>query len=454
MTFHFDPEEHLFKQIEAGSCDEVENLIKDGVDIDARDDDGKTPLHAAAIANNAQIIELLLIHGADFTMSDYSGRRAAEYTSDEALVDLLTIGLPTPVEQEAIPVPTEPVDVSTEEQQQLLSSVHASLLAIPAPVSPPIITERFPKQLSQVEVLVYKQEYMREYLMGAVYVSMDDTLESIKTHITREIDYLPDEFMLARPSKDLLVNINKKQMTQTLMQIFRLYKLKDYALVILPVQPPPYHSETDEEAPGMLLFSADVSCDYEMQICFIGDSGVGKSCILMRFSENNFSLQNHSTIGVDLKVCHLQVDNKVVRMQIWDTAGQERFRAITRSYFRGKAAVIVVYDVTDRKSFDNIRKWYREIKSLADAGVMIILVGNKCDVESGRQVDFSEGLVLAEELNVSFFESSAKSNLHIIEIFTVVARTYMKQHSMIRHIQGGEIRLDMNNVGYSSCCSR
>eukprot|EP01054_Gregarina_sp_Poly1_P011427 Gregarina_sp_Poly_1__11426@NODE_976_length_5498_cov_252_990794_g689_i0_p4_GENE_NODE_976_length_5498_cov_252_990794_g689_i0NODE_976_length_5498_cov_252_990794_g689_i0_p4_ORF_typecomplete_len142_score9_96Ras/PF00071_22/2_4e54Roc/PF08477_13/6e28Arf/PF00025_21/6_9e21SRPRB/PF09439_10/1_4e09Gtr1_RagA/PF04670_12/5e09MMR_HSR1/PF01926_23/3_7e06GTP_EFTU/PF00009_27/4_3e05Septin/PF00735_18/0_00014AIG1/PF04548_16/0_00029RsgA_GTPase/PF03193_16/0_15RsgA_GTPase/PF03193_16/6_9e02RsgA_GTPase/PF03193_16/32AAA_22/P len=124
--------------------------------------------------------------------------------------------------------------------------------------------------------------------------------------------------------------------------------------------------------------------DYLFKLLLIGDSGVGKSCLLLRFADDNYTESYISTIGVDFKIRTIELESKTVKLQIWDTAGQERFRTITSSYYRGAQGIIVVYDVTDRDSFDHVRQWMQEIERYAGNDVCRLLVGNKNDLTAKK----------------------------------------------------------------------
>ena len=138
-------------------------------------------------------------------------------------------------------------------------------------------------------------------------------------------------------------------------------------------------------------------------------SGVGKSCLLLRFSDDQFTTSFITTIGIDFKIRTLELEGKRVKLQIWDTAGQERFRTITTADYRGAMGILLVYDVTDLNSFENIRQWMRNIEQYASDGINKVLVGNKCDMdESKRAVPTSRGQALADEFGIRFFETSAK----------------------------------------------
>eukprot|EP01099_Mayorella_cantabrigiensis_P000865 TRINITY_DN1367_c0_g1_i3.p1 TRINITY_DN1367_c0_g1~~TRINITY_DN1367_c0_g1_i3.p1 ORF type:complete len:210 (-),score=45.88 TRINITY_DN1367_c0_g1_i3:386-958(-) len=120
--------------------------------------------------------------------------------------------------------------------------------------------------------------------------------------------------------------------------------------------------------------------DYLIKLLLIGDSGVGKSCLLLRFSDDSFTPSFITTIGIDFKIRTIELDGKRIKLQIWDTAGQERFRTITTAYYRGAMGILLVYDVTDEKSFQNIRNWIRNIEQHATESVNKMLIGNKCDM--------------------------------------------------------------------------
>jgi len=151
--------------------------------------------------------------------------------------------------------------------------------------------------------------------------------------------------------------------------------------------------------------------------------GVGKTCLLLRYTDNLFNDNFVSTIGVDFKIKTMKLDDKVMKLQIWDTAGQERFRTITSSYYRGSDGILMVYDVTDAVSFNNIQQWLREIEEyMKEELPQFLLVGNKADETSKRNVLTTEGETLARALQCPFFETSAKNSTNVDEIFCELAR--------------------------------
>jgi len=161
--------------------------------------------------------------------------------------------------------------------------------------------------------------------------------------------------------------------------------------------------------------------DYLFKLLLIGDSGVGKSCLLLRFADDTYTESYISTIGVDFKIRTIQLEGKTIKLQIWDTAGQERFRTITSSYYRGAHGIIVVYDVTDQDSFNNVKQWLGEIDRYASESVNKLLVGNKSDLTSQKVVDFDVAKEFADSLQIPFLEASAKSAQNVEQAFLTMA---------------------------------
>lgn len=161
--------------------------------------------------------------------------------------------------------------------------------------------------------------------------------------------------------------------------------------------------------------------DHLFKILLIGDSGVGKSCLLLRFVDDAYTESYISTIGVDFKIRTLNLDGKTVKMQIWDTAGQERFRTITSSYYRGAHGIAVVYDVTDMESFNNVKQWLSEIEKHASDNVNKLLIGNKSDLVVKKVVDTAMAKEFADSHNIPFIETSAKNAVNVEEAFLKMA---------------------------------
>ena len=148
--------------------------------------------------------------------------------------------------------------------------------------------------------------------------------------------------------------------------------------------------------------------------------GVGKSNILGRYLRHEFRQDTKSTVGVEFGSKKLILENTSIKLQIWDKAGQERYRSITSAYYKGSKGCFIVYDITNLQSFEDIGKWYEEIKRSGDKGVSIILVGNKCDLEKERKVSTEMGKNKAKEMNCAFYETSALNNTMIEEVFKAI----------------------------------
>ncbi|GJM94156.1 hypothetical protein PR202_ga10775 [Eleusine coracana subsp. coracana] len=230
------------------------------------------------------------------------------------------------------------------------------------------------------------------------------------------------------------------------------------------------------------LLPESLATDYLFKLLLIGDSGVGKSCLLLRFavssqplskqlfllgakkfflftSQDDSYLESYiSTIGVDFKIRTVEQDGKTIKLQIWDTAGQERFRTITSSYYRGAHGIIVVYDVTDQESFNNVKQWLNEIDRYASENVNKLLVGNKCDLAENRVVSFEAGKALADEIGIPFLETSAKDATNVEKAFMTMAGE-IKNRMASQPATGGASRpatVQMRGqpvTQQSSCCS-
>lgn len=161
----------------------------------------------------------------------------------------------------------------------------------------------------------------------------------------------------------------------------------------------------------------DEEYDYLFKIVLIGDSAVGKSNLLSRFTRNEFSLESKSTIGVEFATRTLQVEGRNIKAQIWDTAGQERYRAITSAYYRGALGALLVYDVTKPVTFENIGRWLKELRNHADSNIVIMLIGNKTDLEHLRAVNTEDAQSYAEKEGLSFIETSALEATNVEKAF-------------------------------------
>jgi len=199
--------------------------------------------------------------------------------------------------------------------------------------------------------------------------------------------------------------------------------------------------------------------DYLFKLLLIGDSGVGKSCLLLRFADHTYTESYISTIGVDFKIRTITTrDEKTIKLQIWDTAGQERFRTITSSYYRGAHGIIVVYDVTDQESFNNVKQWLNEIERYACEKVNKLLVGNKCDLVSKKAVSYEVAKAFADKLDIPFLETSAKAATNVEKAFLTMADE-IKNNITLNTVQptgpGGKKTVNVGeteSVGAGGCC--
>ncbi|CAL9063641.1 ras-related protein Rab11B-like [Musa acuminata AAA Group] len=169
-----------------------------------------------------------------------------------------------------------------------------------------------------------------------------------------------------------------------------------------------------------MAYKAEDDYDYLFKVVLIGDSGVGKSNLLSRFTRNEFSLESKSTIGVEFATRTIRVDEKVVKAQIWDTAGQERYRAITSAYYRGAVGALVVYDITRHVTFESVERWLKELREHTDSSTIIMLVGNKADLRHLRAVSTEDAKDFAERENSFFMETSALESMNVENAFSEV----------------------------------
>mmetsp|Transcript_18857 Transcript_18857/g.55294 ORF Transcript_18857/g.55294 Transcript_18857/m.55294 type:complete len:203 (+) Transcript_18857:372-980(+) len=197
--------------------------------------------------------------------------------------------------------------------------------------------------------------------------------------------------------------------------------------------------------------------DYVFKLVLIGDSGVGKSCLLLRFADDTYTESHISTIGVDFKIRTIQLDGKTIKLQIWDTAGQERFRTITSSYYRGAHGIIVVYDVTDSETFEHVKTWLHEIDRYASENVNKLLVGNKCDLTSKRQVETETANEFANSVSIPFLETSAKNATNVEDAFMkMAAQIKTRMASQPAMNDGGKAKITVSgkteSVKSGGCC--
>mmetsp|Transcript_36365 Transcript_36365/g.88826 ORF Transcript_36365/g.88826 Transcript_36365/m.88826 type:complete len:212 (-) Transcript_36365:73-708(-) len=206
---------------------------------------------------------------------------------------------------------------------------------------------------------------------------------------------------------------------------------------------------------------------YLFKFIIIGDTGVGKSCLLLQFTDKRFTPIHDLTIGVEFGARIVTVEDKQLKLQIWDTAGQESFRSITRSYYRGAAGALLVYDITRKETFEHLLSWLEDARAHSNSNMTIILVGNKSDLEHRREVSRESGEQFAKEHGLLFLETSAKSNSNVEDTFITTAKAiYEKvkageldltseQHGVKVGATNANINLldEAGADGKSSCCS-
>ena len=171
----------------------------------------------------------------------------------------------------------------------------------------------------------------------------------------------------------------------------------------------------------------DENYDLIFKIVLIGDSGVGKTNILSRYINNEFSLATQSTVGVEFGSKIIKKNGKVIKLQIWDTAGQERYKSITSAYYKGSKGAFVVYDITRKTTYDNIDKWIGELKTNGSEDVLIMLVGNKSDLEDKREVITEEVEKKAQEQKLAFCETSALNGKNVEYAFEKLINEILKK---------------------------
>ena len=169
----------------------------------------------------------------------------------------------------------------------------------------------------------------------------------------------------------------------------------------------------------------DIPEDYSVKVVIVGDSGVGKSNILSRFVLDEFSNDCRATVGVELSTKSYQINDKVIKLHLWDTAGQERFKSITSAYYKGAKGAVIVYDITNKESFEHVDKWLTEIRNLGGKGISVVVCGNKCDINEGRKVSKEEGIEKSSSNGLSFLETSALNSENVEEAFqTLITEIY------------------------------
>jgi Ras-related protein Rab-1A len=193
--------------------------------------------------------------------------------------------------------------------------------------------------------------------------------------------------------------------------------------------------------------------DYLCKIVMLGNSSVGKTSLHTRITENTFKRQYQCTISVDFRCRVIQLDSTVIKAQVWDTAGAERYRSISRLYYRVTQGIFLVYNVTDRTSFSCVPQWLSEIREFAPKDVVLLLLGNKSDLDTQRVVSFEEGKALADEFEISFMETSAKTSANVEAAFIAMAaeiKARIESNVMSYQAQVRSIQPATEKSGYCS----
>lgn len=185
--------------------------------------------------------------------------------------------------------------------------------------------------------------------------------------------------------------------------------------------------------------SGGIGQSYSLLFKFIiiGDEAVGKTCLLLQFTDKRYRTSHQVTVGVEFGSRTVDIAGRLVKLQCWDTAGQDRFRSIIRSYYRGAAGALLVYDITRKDSFEHVSQWVKEARQNADPDLMITLVGNKCDKVTERQVSYEEGHAFAHRNGLYFLETSAVTGHMVDEAFTVTAKLVYQRNVEEQHDQQG-----------------
>lgn len=167
--------------------------------------------------------------------------------------------------------------------------------------------------------------------------------------------------------------------------------------------------------------------DFLLKIILIGDSGVGKTNLLSQFARNQFNPDSKTTIGVEFATKTVQIGDKTIKAQIWDTAGQERYRAITNAYYKGAVGAMLLYDITSQMTFNSLGKWLKELRDNSDNNLVVMLIGNKCDMQELRLIKTQEGIKFAEQEQILFIETSALDSTNVQEAFTQLISTIIER---------------------------
>eukprot|EP00298_Acanthocystis_sp_HF-20_P020947 c2657_g1_i1.p1 GENE.c2657_g1_i1~~c2657_g1_i1.p1 ORF type:complete len:210 (-),score=64.85 c2657_g1_i1:55-684(-) len=201
--------------------------------------------------------------------------------------------------------------------------------------------------------------------------------------------------------------------------------------------------------------------DYTFRLVMVGDATTGKSSLILRFADNKFFTNTIATTGVDFRVQQIALGNKQIRLQIWDTAGQERYQSISKAYYRNADKIVLVYDTTNRKSFEQLDKWMRQLLLNAN-GIPVMLIGTKCDLIDQRKVLPSEGLMYAQKHGMDFLETSSKEGVSVTETFVKITQSLLdkrnfQEKSKVKqqinvNVRGFSMQQEKQEKRKNNCC--
>ncbi|XP_052769372.1 ras-related protein Rab-13-like [Mya arenaria] len=190
--------------------------------------------------------------------------------------------------------------------------------------------------------------------------------------------------------------------------------------------------------------------DHLLRLLLVGETGVGKTCLLCRYASDDFVSSHISTIGIDFKMKMIDVDGKTVKVQIWDTAGQERFEAITKQFYRRAQGILLVFDISSRKSYESVPRWLQLVNENCKENTVVTLIGNKSDKADTRQVPFMEAQTFADQHNINFYEVSAKNRNNVDKPFQDMCRSILQQEDQSPEQENTSITIDTNTPAASS----
>ena len=192
--------------------------------------------------------------------------------------------------------------------------------------------------------------------------------------------------------------------------------------------------------------TADDREDYKLKIVIVGDSGVGKTNLIRRFTYNEFNSNSKATVGVEFSSKAYKINDKIFKIEMWDTAGQERYKSMTAAYYKGAKGALIVYDTTNAKTFENVEKWLSEIKEKTSKDIKLIILGNKIDLKDNKDVSTEQALTKAKELGVPLMETSALDSTNVKEAFyDLLKEMYLEVSKTLEYVENQNLKNNSNN---------